>query len=288
MPPDPDRVLADLVAARARPEGLTWLDGALADAAAGRADLAAVFPAVSRQLGRGGLDAPGATVTTAAGEELSLAAWRVDDAARVRLLLAAARHAPDRALALARELYDKGDARERAGALRALSLLPGAARDDAALPAVLDALRVTQGELFEAAVCDSPYASRHLPQLEWRKAVLKAAFIGLSITRIARLHDRCDAELSSSVLDFAREREAAGRPVPPALWPLAARYAPPGLGAKLLGYLEHPAVEHRRAAAEALGMMLPGEPRLRPFLVDHGAREPDEHVVRALREALAS
>jgi hypothetical protein len=278
-----DTVLDRLVRAGARADGVAWLDAAIAAAETGHGDLRLAFPAVARQLGRGGLDAPG-TVIAAGGETLSLAAWRIDDVGRARLLLAAAHRDPAGALALAVELYNGGDARERTGALRALSLLPGAGDDATALPALLDAMRVAQGEIFEAAILDNPYASRHLPQHEWRKAVLKAVFNGHSILRIVRLVERTDAELCSSLIDYAQEREAATRSVPAELWPIAALFPPPGLAAKLLGYLEHPSPEHRVGAAVGLGRL--ADPQVRPFLVDRMARETDGGVKAALRAAL--
>jgi len=283
---DVDATLDRLVRARARPEGVRWLDEAIADAAAGRGDLRVVFPAVARQLGRGGLDEPGAALD-AGGDPVSLAAWRIDDAGRALLLRAAARRDPGGALRLALDLYQGGDARERTGALRALPLLPGARGDAAALPALLDAMRVTQGEIFEAAILDNPYAAWHLPQHEWKKAVLKAVFVGHSILRVVRLAERADAELARSLLDLATEREAATRSVPPALWPIAALFPPPGLAAKLIGYLEHPSDEHRAAAAAALGRLAPADPRLRPFLADRAAREQVPAVQAALAAALA-
>ena len=273
MSPDARATLDALVRARGRADGVAWLDAAIA----GGEDLAVLFPAVGRRVGKDPLGA--GELVTAAGERVPLAAWRVDDAARALLLLARGD------LAIARALYERGDARERCGALRALSLLPGAADDAGALPAVLDAMRVNQGEIFEAAILDSPYASRHLPQHEWRKAVLKALFVGHSIRRIARLEARADAELAASLLDLATEREAATRAVPAEIWPVAALHPPPGLAAKLLGYLEHPAEEHRAAAARGLGRL--GDPRVRPFLADRAAREPSADVRAAIASALS-
>ena len=248
-----DTVLDRLIRAGARADGVAWLDAAIAAAESGHGDLRIAFPAVARQLGRGGLDAPG-TVIAAGGETMSLAAWRIDDVGRARLLLAAAHRDPAGALALAVELYDGGDARERTGALRALSLLPGAGDDATALPALLDAMRVAQGEIFEAAILDNPYASRHLPQHEWRKAVLKAVFRPLDPADrpAGRAHRRRAVQL---LIDYAQEREAATRSVPAELWPIAALFPPPGLAAKLLGYLEHPSPEHRVGAAVGLGRL---------------------------------
>lgn len=287
MVDDVDRKLAELLRPRVRDEGWAWLQDQIGRLAGGTGDLAVAFAAAGRHVGRGGLDVPGAELTTAAGEHIPLAAWRVDDAARVRLLLAVARHAPATALDRARELYFGGDTRERAGALRALSLLPGAADDDVALPAVLDALRTNQGEIFEAAVLENPYAARHLPQLEWRKAALKALFLGWSIHRVGRLEQRADAELSRSLVELAAEREAANRVVSPDTWPLAARFPPPGLAGKLIGYLEHSSRDHRLAAARALALLAPTDPRVVPFIDDRAGREPDAAVRDVLRTVKA-
>jgi hypothetical protein len=263
-------VLTALVHARAGDGAMAWLEEA------GAGDLRVAFPAVARHVGRGGLDAPGAELVVGA-DRIPVAAWRVDDAARALLLVRRG------SLALAGELYFLGDAREKIGALRALSLLPDG---DEGLAAVLDAMRVNQGEIFEAAILDNPYASRHLPQHEWRKAVLKCVFLGHSIRRVARLDARADAELGQSLLDYALEREAATRSVPAEIWPVAALHPPPGLAAKLLGYLEHPADDQRAAAAVALGRL--ADPRVLPFLADRASRETVPAVKEAIRCASSS
>ena len=282
-----DTSLRERLRARVGPERLAWLDRTVAGVADGSIEIAHVFPAVAREVGREGLDAGGATIHLASGDRVALAAWRIDDAARV-LLVRAAGARGGAGVAIARELYERGDARERTGALRALSLLPGAEADAGALPAVLDAMRHNQGEIFEAAIADNAYAAWHLPQHEWRKAVLKAAFIGVAVDRVLRLAQRTDPELAGSLFEYVAEREAAGRGVAPALWQVIAAHPPRGLAGKLVGYLEHPAPEHRAAAALALGMLLrAGDARPRPFLVDRGERETDDVVKVAIRSAIA-
>lgn len=263
--------LLALVSARAGVDGAAWLDGACAGLSAGQGALAELFPAASRRVGRGPLGA-------ASPREY----WRVDDGARVALLLAASGREPTVTLAAARDLYFSGDAREKVGVLRALPWLDSdVAGDPAALATVLDAVRVNQGEIFEAALLDDGYGARHLPPHEFRKAVLKAVFLGLPLARIAGLAARADAELSASLLDYVHEREAAGRSVPVDLWAVAALHPPPGLVAKLVGLLEHPDSRHRAAAAHAL--RLAGDARARPFVADRAAREPDAAVAAALR-----
>ncbi len=107
-------------------------------------------------------------------------------------------------------LYERGDAGERRAVLLALPDLPVG---DAALPLVEDALRANDTGLIEAAV--GPYAGRHLDQHLWRHAVLKCVFTGVPVAAVASLAERADAELARMLADFAAERAAAGRPVPP-------------------------------------------------------------------------
>ena len=121
---------------------------------------------------------------------------------------------------------------------------------------------------------------------EWHKAALKVAFVGLALERVVGLAARADAAFAQSLVDLACEREAATRPVPPAMWPIAARFPPPGLAAKLLGYLEHPSPDHRAAAAAGLATLVATDPRVRPFLADRAAREPVPAIRQTLSRAL--
>ena len=151
--------------------------------------------------------------------------WRVDEAARVLLLLEDARRETTDALARANDLYFVSDGRERIAVLRGLALLP---ESDAALPAVRDALRANAADLFAAAICENGYTSRHLPDDLFNQAVLKCAFVGLRLGRIERVEERATPELARMLLAYVTEREHAGRSVGADLWPLIALHPPPG------------------------------------------------------------
>jgi len=278
LAPAPLDALRSELTRSAPASGLAWLE--VASAAGSRGDRNAVlsaFPAVSRRLGKEPLGSRSALVAPGLPVEVPLRAWRTDDAGRAALLLAFAGDAET----LARELYFGGDMRERSGALRALAVL---GRGALAADAVMDACRVSAVELFEAAVAENPYTARVLPDHEFRQAVLKAAFMGISLARIMRLAERADAELSRMLLSYVTEREVAGRSVPPDIWPVVATHPTPGLVAKLCGYLEHPAEAHRLGAAGAIGHI--GDARAQPFLRDRLARETDPAVRRALERAI--
>ncbi|MEU3599112.1 EboA domain-containing protein [Streptomyces sp. NPDC006798] len=135
------------------------------------------------------------------------------DAGRVHLLTEADAD-PD---TLAR-LYHRGTAAERRAVLLALPHLRGLAdHPGAALALVEDALRTNDTRLVAAAV--GPYGAAHLDPHTWRHAVLKCLFTGVPLTAVDGLARRArgDTELARMLTDYAAERTAAARPVPPDL-----------------------------------------------------------------------
>ena len=194
--------LPDLLAGLLPAPAATWLAAARARITTNPAAVHELFPAVGRWCGRD---------TLVTGYQTILG-WTVDDAVRALLLDMLPLPAPA-LLATARELYSSGDAAERRGVLRALTLLdrhPGVGAG--AVPIVADALRTHDTRLIGAAL--GPYAARYLDVAAYRQAVLKCVFCGIPLVGVAGLSQRADAELARSLTDYAREREAAGREVP--------------------------------------------------------------------------
>jgi hypothetical protein len=172
---------------------LTWWQEAMRLVVAEPAAIIRMFPQAGRHCGR---DRP-----------LSEPGWSAQDAARVLLLDAIPLSGPGLA-ALLETLYQHGDANEKRAVLRALPLLTLAGE---AVDLLRDAIRSNDIRLLAAAV--GPYAA-HLPDHDWRHAVLKCVFTGVSLDRVHDLGRRTDAELVRMLDALARERAAAGRPMP--------------------------------------------------------------------------
>ncbi|WP_405997614.1 EboA domain-containing protein [Streptomyces sp. NBC_00829] len=132
-----------------------------------------------------------------------------EQADSVRTLLLSEARADSATLA---RLYQQGTAAERRAVLLSL---PRLVDGPDALPLVEDALRTNDTRLVAAAV--GPYAARHLDPHAWRHAVLKCLFTGVPVDAAAGLTRRAagDAELARMLADYAAERTAAGREVPP-------------------------------------------------------------------------
>jgi hypothetical protein len=218
--------------ARVEPERVEWLAGAVEAVRDDAGALAKLFPAVGRHVGREPLE-PG-------DDEYR---WTVDDAGRVLLILAAEDPELD-------ELYRYGDAAERRGVLRSLDLLPEPA--DAGLALVQDAVRTNDPRLLAAAL--GPYGLTHLDDEAVGQAVLKCVFVGVPLVALAAepLAARTTPTLSRMLAAYVRERVAAGRDVPPDVWPVIDAHPPADELAAIEAELDHPVPGRRQAAAAAL------------------------------------
>lgn len=176
--------------ARARWEGMN------ADVAQDPTRLGRTFPAAARRTGRGPL--PGADGVL------------LEDAVRVWLVHEAARSLDATALlAELREVYRYGDNDEKRAVLHALA---GAPEEVDGSDLLLDALRTNDTRLVAAAM--GPHSDR-LDDDSWRQGVLKCLFTGVPVAAVTGLSARADRELAEMVQRYRREREAAGRDVPP-------------------------------------------------------------------------
>ncbi len=236
--------LQNLLYACAPAAGRAWIDEALQRVRAEPDTLPRFFPAASRKLGRSPLADNDTALATEYGP-LRLHSWCIDDAGRALLLLATGAAAQQ----YANRLYASGELRERIGCLRCLALLPGA---DVARPSLEDACRTNSVSLFEAAVCENPYASHWLEPLLFNQSVLKAAFMDVRLTRIERLDERASFELSRMLTSYVSERLAAGRSVPYDVWPTIARHPQPSTWEHLQAFAADPFAGHRFHVARAL------------------------------------
>jgi hypothetical protein len=158
------------------------------------------------------------------GDELAAAAasrpgwdprdWTLDQAARVRLLLAST---ADGAVLSRRldTLCSAADVGELVAFYRGLPLYPDPPRH--ALRAA-EGVRSNMRVVFEAVAHRNPYPSEHFAESAWNQMVLKALFVGTRLDLIAGLDARANPALARMLSDYAHERWAASRPVSPELW----------------------------------------------------------------------
>ena len=132
------------------------------------------------------------------------------EAARVALLLRMSATETDLPSVLA-ECFRQGDNGEKRAVLRSLALMP---EPEALVEVGTFGCRTNVVTVFEAIACENPFPARHFPEPSFNQMVLKAVFVGVSLSRVMDLNDRLNPDLSRMARDYAAERRAAGRSVP--------------------------------------------------------------------------
>ncbi len=198
--------------------GLAWLGEAADGLAAGREERAmfAAFAAAPRHVGREELPAlqrPG----------WALKGWTRDQAARAVLLLT---RSPDAGyLPMLDRLFRAADLGELVCLYQALPLLPF---PEAHRMRAAEGLRSNILPVFRAVALSNPYPAAWLDEGAWNQMVVKAVFVGCPLHGIVGLDDRANPVLAAMLVDYARERRVAGRPVPAGLWRLVGPFANQG------------------------------------------------------------
>jgi len=261
-------------------------DGALARVASeGEKAVKELLPALPRKIGATPLGDGRHEVDVGEAQpaRIHLGAWRLCDAAGAALIEAAG--ASDDLLV---DLYLHGDLEERIIVNRAATLRPVTA----GVVRLLDeAQRTNMESHYKAAVCDSNLPLRAAAHDAFgadgfRRAILKAAFLGIDVERLLEVERGADAELSRMLQDLATEREAAGRSVWAGTAWLIAHAPTDGSIARIIGGLEHGDDRLRLYAARGLAIL--GQDSLGAYARERLPREPRAEVRAALELALGT
>lgn len=261
-PADPATAMADVEARRAMLE--RWLSGRLpADARAwlagrvcairrGERDgLALALSMAARKTGKQPMRLGGADLSEAARLRPGFdpARWRVDQAARVALVLAAYDGDPLRFARQVGELAQTAEINEAVALYLGIALYPAAPElERHAREAVRSAMR----PLFEAIAHDSPFPMERFDTAAWNQMVVKTFFLESPLWPVQGIEARANPALSAMLVDLAHERWAAGRPVNPECWRCVAPYADGAGMAAMQRVLERGEDGERLAVALAL------------------------------------
>lgn len=152
-------------------------------------------------------------------------------------------------VALLNSYFRFGDEEERASLIKALALL-----DDSETfkPIALESGRTNSMHLFSALALNNPFPAIIYDDHEYNQIVMKCLFMGLPVSKICGIDDRCNKELSRMCEDYIDERLSANRSLPTDIWlALAPHISQNGLK-YLSEYLESATIEHRYFSALAV------------------------------------
>lgn len=143
----------------------------------------------------------------------SPAGWSIDGAARVLALLSCPANRPF--AERFKDLRRTADMAELIALYRGLPLYP---EPETLHFEVGEGLRSNIKAVFEAITHQNPYPRDHFDEHRWNHMILKALFVESRLSPIIGLKQRANPELARILVDFAKERWAAGRPLADEHW----------------------------------------------------------------------
>lgn len=117
---------------------------------------------------------------------------------------------------------------------------------------MIDGIRTNMTDVFDAISLHSSYPLRYFKEAAWNQMVLKAIFMERPMYQIEGLDERRNADLARIAIDFAHERQSAGRKVTPELWRLVAPFIDDTLLPDLIKVTQSTDLLEREAGIRAL------------------------------------
>ena len=187
----------------------------------------------------------------------------IDQTARIGFVLASYRD--DTSFAETVEhLYQTADLGELVAYYRGLAIFPAPER---LVARAAEGVRSAIKPVFEAVAHRNPYPREQFDRNAWNQMVLKALFIGSTLSLIQGLDERANPELARMLIDYAHERWSAGRAVSPELWRCVGPFADDRASCDLEQLIAAGTEPERLAAALALQAC--PQPRAREILAQH-------------------
>jgi len=165
---------------------------------------------------------PNAQVWLAQNPDFNPLFWSVQETLRIFLLLC---YKPlpkqENTASFLQNLYQSADLSEAIALQKSLALLP---HPGSMLFLAGEALRSSCESIFLALAHYNPYPYLFFPEETWNQMILKTLFINASLQPIYKKEKRHNPKLAQMLMDYVRERRAAGRPHNPQLWQFVAPY----------------------------------------------------------------
>ncbi len=218
-------VLRSWLSPRLDPGAQAWLSERCRAAASGdKKALFLAFGMTPRKIGKDDLQLTAEELATAERVRPGWrpVAWSIDQAARMLLVLSYPAPEPAAYVSLMDQLFSAGEVRELAALYQGLPLYP---HPPAFQLRCAEGLRTNMQSVFCAIAHHNPFPGEQLNDDQWNQLVLKSLFIGVPLDPIIGLDKRANAKLASILVDFAKERWAAKRPVSPELWRCVGAFA---------------------------------------------------------------
>ncbi|MCX7394612.1 MAG: EboA domain-containing protein [Planctomycetales bacterium] len=213
------------IASRVEPSAMTWLnERAEAIATGDKKHLFFGFGMVPRRVGKSEtlLTDLEAAEAAAVRPGWNPRTWSLDQLARAFLVLNFPAADAAAYVQILDPLFQMGEVGELVSLYQTLPLLP---HPRSHVLRTAEGIRSNIKSVFCAIAHQNPFPAEQLNDEQWNQLVLKCLFIDVSLDPVVGIDRRANAALMTMLVDFAHERRAAHRSVPPELWRCVGPYA---------------------------------------------------------------
>ena len=147
--------------------------------------------------------------------------WTLDRVVRVLLLTNVQNKSEEEYCQTIETLFETAEINE---AVALYTALPYLQYPEKWLYRATEAVRSNMGPVFDALAFQNPYPAKYFSESAWNQLVLKCIFNDKPIHLIMGLEERANQNLANILSDFAHERWAAHRTIPPQVWRLVGRF----------------------------------------------------------------
>lgn len=141
--------------------------------------------------------------------------WSVVQFARTFLVIGFARHHLERFKETLDKIFSAADVHELIALYQGLPLFPYPQKF---LLHATNGIRSNMLSVFDAIALNNPYPTDYFDEISWNQLVLKTLFVDSPIEEVIGLKAHVNPALCIALINTARERFAADRPIKPELW----------------------------------------------------------------------
>jgi len=175
--------------------------------------------------------------------------WTIDRLSRVWLLAGLDLKDKELLFSAINRLFLSAEVNEAVALYSALPFLP---RPEIWVKRCAEGIRSNIGSVLETIMENNPYPAANLDEAAWNQLVLKAFFTEKNINLIVGLDQRANLPLALTLVDYAKERWAAGREVHPQLWRMVGKFINAEIFETLKTGLQHYNQMEQRSIALAI------------------------------------
>jgi hypothetical protein len=171
--------------------------------------------------------------------------WTLDRIVRVFLLSNVLNNTEEDYCQTIETLFETAEINE---AVALYSSLPFLQYPEKWLYRATEAVRSNMGPVFDAIAFQNSYPAKYFSEAAWNQLVLKCIFNDKPIHLIEGLHERANQNLANILSDFAHERWAAHRTIPPQVWRLVCKFITPTILEDISKLFDSENIQNQQAA----------------------------------------